>query len=83
MSSPFMNSVREYMREKHYSYKTEKSYISWITRYIQPLPVNGASDGGACPTCDCPDRYVAPDGVWRCPNCDTPRPIHPVIGGLV
>jgi integron integrase len=34
MKSPFLNSVREHMREKHYSYKTEKSYISWITRYI-------------------------------------------------
>jgi site-specific recombinase XerD len=29
-----LEKVRDIIRVKHYSYKTEKSYISWIKRYI-------------------------------------------------
>jgi hypothetical protein len=29
-----LDSVREVLRLKHYSYRTEKSYVGWIKRYI-------------------------------------------------
>jgi site-specific recombinase XerD len=29
-----LDQVRDVIRVKHYSYKTEKSYINWIKRYI-------------------------------------------------
>jgi hypothetical protein len=29
-----LDQVRDRIRLKHYSYRTEKSYISWIKRYI-------------------------------------------------
>ena len=29
-----MEQVQDTIRLKHYSYKTEKSYIGWIRRYI-------------------------------------------------
>jgi hypothetical protein len=29
-----LDQVRDFMRFKHYSLRTEKSYISWIKRYI-------------------------------------------------
>jgi site-specific recombinase XerD len=29
-----LDQVRDVLRKKHYSYKTEKSYIHWIKRYI-------------------------------------------------
>jgi integron integrase len=32
--SPFLNEVRRVIRLKHYSLRTEKSYLNWIRRYI-------------------------------------------------
>jgi integron integrase len=32
--SALLNSVRDIMRTRHYSYATEKTYIYWIKRYI-------------------------------------------------
>ena len=29
-----LDQVRDIIRLKHYSYKTEKSYVHWIKRYI-------------------------------------------------
>ena len=29
-----LDQVREDIRERHYSYRTEKQYVSWIRRYI-------------------------------------------------
>lgn len=29
-----LDQVRDYLRIKHYSYKTEKSYVAWIKRFI-------------------------------------------------
>jgi hypothetical protein len=29
-----LEQVRDIIRLKHYSYKTEKSYVNWIKRYI-------------------------------------------------
>jgi site-specific recombinase XerC len=29
-----LDQVRDVIRVKHYSYKTEKSYVNWIKRYI-------------------------------------------------
>lgn len=37
MSKPpkkLLEQVRDVIRLKHYSYKTEKSYVNWIKRYI-------------------------------------------------
>jgi len=32
--SPFLVTIREFCRAKHYSLKTEKAYLHWIKRYI-------------------------------------------------
>ena len=34
MTSPFLDQVREAIKVRHYSIRTEKSYIDWIKRYI-------------------------------------------------
>jgi len=34
MSSPFLDSVRRAIRVRHYSVRTERSYLHWIRRYI-------------------------------------------------
>jgi integron integrase len=34
LKSPFLEKVRQVMRVQHYAIRTEKSYISWIYRYI-------------------------------------------------
>jgi hypothetical protein len=38
MQSPppkkLLDQVREALRLKHYSYRTEQAYVDWITRYI-------------------------------------------------
>lgn len=33
--SKFLDSIREKIRLKHYSYKTEKAYVDWAERYIR------------------------------------------------
>lgn len=33
-SSPFLNSVREAIRVRHYSIRTEQAYIGWVKRFI-------------------------------------------------
>lgn len=33
--SEFLNTMREKIRVKHYSYKTEKAYVDWVERYIR------------------------------------------------
>lgn len=32
--SPFLNQVREVIRTKHYSIRTEQSYVHWVKRFI-------------------------------------------------
>ncbi|MGI8668526.1 MAG: phage integrase N-terminal SAM-like domain-containing protein, partial [Aridibacter sp.] len=32
--SPFLDSVRDLIRVKHLSYRTEEAYLGWIRRYI-------------------------------------------------
>ncbi len=42
--------VRETIRRKHYSFRTEKSYVAWIRRYIlfhKPLVSPSISSGQA------------------------------------
>ena len=34
-SSPFLNSVRAACRRKEYTYRTEKTYLRWIVRYVK------------------------------------------------
>ena len=52
MQSPFLQKVRAAIRVRHYSIRTEKSYVTWIKRYIQfhklrhPLEM-GANEVGA------------------------------------
>ncbi|GEM_PF-3603547 len=41
-SSPFLNRVRDAIRVRHYSIRTEQSYVSWIKRmaleqFIYPM----------------------------------------------
>ena len=33
-SKKLLDQVREALRLKHYSYRTEQAYVDWITRYI-------------------------------------------------
>jgi integron integrase len=33
-TSPFLNQVREVIRTKHYSIRTEHSYVGWVKRFI-------------------------------------------------
>ena len=33
-SSPFLNSVREAIRVRHYSLRTEQAYVGWIKRFV-------------------------------------------------
>lgn len=33
--SQFLNTLREKIRVKHYSYKTEQAYVEWVERYIR------------------------------------------------
>ena len=33
-NSPFLESVRHVLRTKHYSIQTEKTYLTWIKRFI-------------------------------------------------
>ena len=33
-NSPFLESIRHVMKTKHYSIQTEKTYLSWIKRFI-------------------------------------------------
>lgn len=35
MKSPFLRSVRDAIRKKHYSIKTEKTYLHWISCFIR------------------------------------------------
>lgn len=32
--SPFLDSVRDAIRVKHYSYRTEQTYVQWVKRFI-------------------------------------------------
>ena len=34
LSSPFLHRVRDAIRLRHYSIRTEQSYLSWIKRFI-------------------------------------------------
>ncbi len=34
LKSPFLESVRQLIRLKHLSYRTEEAYLGWIRRYI-------------------------------------------------
>jgi hypothetical protein len=34
-SARLMDQVREVLRFHHYAYSTEKSYVSWILKYIR------------------------------------------------
>ncbi len=34
LKSPFLESVRELIRLKHLSYRTEEAYLGWIRRFI-------------------------------------------------
>ncbi len=34
-----LDQVREKLRVKHYSYQTEKAYVTWIKRFIKYLAV--------------------------------------------
>ncbi len=33
-SSPFLESVRNAIRVRHYSLRTEKTYVAWVRRFI-------------------------------------------------
>ncbi|WP_439135262.1 integron integrase [Pseudomaricurvus sp.] len=47
MASPFLNSIRDEIRLRGYSLRTEKTYIHWIKRYIYFLEKKHPKDYGA------------------------------------
>ncbi|PKO83880.1 MAG: hypothetical protein CVU17_04560 [Betaproteobacteria bacterium HGW-Betaproteobacteria-11] len=66
-SSPFLESVRNKIRLKHYSIRTEESYAQWVRRFIlfhekrhprgmgapevEAFLAHLAVEGSACATC--------------------------------
>lgn len=46
MASPFLESLRDDMRLRGYSLKTEKSYLEWIRQYIYFIGKRHPSDAG-------------------------------------
>lgn len=34
LTSPFLDSLREVIRVRHYSIRTEKAYVGWARRFI-------------------------------------------------
>ncbi len=34
MAKKLLDQVRDILRAKHYSYRTEEAYLDWICRYI-------------------------------------------------
>lgn len=46
MSSLFLESVRQRLRLKHYSYATERSYLSWVKQYIRFHKLRHPADMG-------------------------------------
>ncbi len=64
-SSPFLRSVSDAIRVRHYSQKTEKAYIGWVKRFIyfhnkQHSREMGAREVTAFLTHLAADRNVAP-----------------------
>ncbi|MCW8884849.1 MAG: integron integrase [Motiliproteus sp.] len=47
MKSPFLNFVRDAIRAKQYSIRTEKTYLHWIVRYIRFHQMQHPKDMGA------------------------------------
>lgn len=45
--SAFLNSIRETIRVKHYSYKTEKAYVGWAERFIRFHGIRHPAEMGA------------------------------------
>ena len=35
MKSPFLTQIRDVIQSRHYSIRTEKSYLYWISHYIR------------------------------------------------
>ncbi len=46
--SPFIESIRRDLRTRHYSYRTEQTYIHWIKRFIFFFGKKHPKDMGAC-----------------------------------
>jgi hypothetical protein len=44
MASKIIDEARDVMRRRHYSIRTEKSYIGWIKRYIKHFKMKSRSD---------------------------------------
>ena len=47
MASPFINSIRRFMRLQGYSIRTEHAYIYWIRGYIRYIGLKHPEDAGA------------------------------------
>jgi len=45
--SKFLNTIREKIRIKHYSYKTEKAYVDWAERFIRFHGIRHPAEMGA------------------------------------
>ena len=45
--SKLLDQVRDVLRTRHYSYRTEKTYIQWIVRYIRFHDVTHPNEMGA------------------------------------
>ena len=43
-STKLLDDVRNLMRRRHYSRRTEKSYFAWITQYVKFYQMRGRED---------------------------------------
>lgn len=59
--SPIINSMREAVRIKHYSYKTERTYIDWVRRFYEYIKNSKNKDISALSSDDVKDflSYLA------------------------
>ncbi|WP_203218749.1 phage integrase N-terminal SAM-like domain-containing protein [Vibrio sp. S11_S32] len=48
MPSPFIESIRQQIKVRHYSLKTEKSYLFWIRQFIRFNKMKPPKDTETC-----------------------------------
>ena len=52
MKSPFLCSIRDTIRARHYSIKTEQTYLYWIKYYIRYHKMKHPSEMGESEICE-------------------------------
>ena len=66
-----LDQMREVLRLKHLSYRTEESYVSWVKRFIPTTLLNEVSRAGAF---SCVRDRPGADAVACLPRTVAPHP---------